>query len=340
MSYKTLLLRFTPRWAHRLGRDLYFALRLLPNVVYDTRRFLVHSGLNRSRNHKAEHAARVTLFYHQVEKGLSLATPRPGFGMGVIPRLLADTEAYVRRYGWEHPATTAVCALRAYVGFNDRAGQDVSFVTQRLAAIEAACPGHAEALARAAGGTRHITREGLAAARQGTFSTLFNSRFSIRHFAPGTVPDADIAAAVALAQKTPSVCNRQTWQVHAFKDRGQIQQLMDIQAGGRGFSDNIATLLVVACDLGQFVEVGERYQAWIDGGMFAMSVCLALHDQGHGSCCLNWSKEAATDRRMRAAAALPGAAQIIMLIAVGVIPDELEVAYSFRPPVDTCLTWH
>lgn len=338
MSYKTTLLRLTPRWAHRFGRDAYFALRLLPNVLYDTRRFLVHSGLNRSRDHKAEHAARVTLFYHQVEKGLSLASPRPGFGRPVVQRLLQDIEAYVRRHGWEHPATTAVCALRAYIAFNDRAGHDVSAVKAGLARIEASLP--AQALAGAGGGTRPITRDELAAQRQASFAAFFNSRYSIRNFEPGTVPDADIAAAIGVAQKTPSVCNRQSWQVHAYKGRAVIQQLMDIQAGGRGFADNIATLLVVTCDLGQFVEVGERYQPWIDGGMFAMSICLALHDQGHGTCCLNWSKEADADRRMRRAAALPDAAQIIMLIAVGVIPPELDVAYSFRPPVERCLTWH
>lgn len=338
MSYKTTLLRLTPRWAHRFGRDAYFALRLLPNVLYDSRRFLVHSGLNRSRDHKSEQAARVTLFYHQVEKGLSLASPRPGFGQPIVRRLLQDIESYVRRHGWEHPATTAVCALRAYVAFNDRVGHDVDFVKQRLAQIEASRP--EQVMAGAAGGVRHITRDELVVQRQTSFASFFNSRYSIRHFEPGPVPDADIAAAVALAQKTPSVCNRQAWQVHAFKDSAVIQQLMDIQAGGRGFAENIATLLVVTCDLGQFVEVGERYQSWIDGGMFAMSICLALHDQGHGTCCLNWSKEADTDRRMRRAAALPDAAQIIMLIAVGVIPQALDVAYSFRPPVDRCLTWH
>ena len=49
-------------------------------------------------------------------------------------------------------------------------------------------------------------------------------------------------------------------------------------------------LLIIAMDLKAFVPAHERYQHWIDGGMFSMSIIYALHSLGLSSCCLNWSK--------------------------------------------------
>jgi len=71
-----------------------------------------------------------------------------------------------------------------------------------------------------------------------------------------------------------------------------------------------------------------------------MSLCLAFHDLGYGSCCLNWSKEPHADKAMRAAAPISPSEQIIMLMAVGTLADEFNVARSYRPHVDHCLFIH
>jgi nitroreductase len=92
--------------------------------------------------------------------------------------------------------------------------------------------------------------------------------------------------------------------------------------------------------LKSFLDVEERYQPWIDGGMFAMSLCLALHDLGYGTCCLNWSKGPGTDKEMRSAASIPPSQQIIMLMGVGILKNEFNVARSYRPSVDQCLVIH
>ena len=136
MSYKTLILKITPTFVHQFIRDVYFVLKMLPNYLYDFRRFLVYSGMNKSRGYQSERAAHITLFYHQVEKGLSLAEPRPGFGMTIIPRLLSDVDSYVSTYGLVMPATAALGALENYVGFNDRLGHDASYVRDRLNQIK------------------------------------------------------------------------------------------------------------------------------------------------------------------------------------------------------------
>ena len=338
MSVKQLVWRVTPGFAHKWLRSLFFAGRLLPNALYDYRRFLSYSGINRSRDYQGEQAARITMAYHQLEKGMSFAQPRPGFGKDVVARLLAATDSYVRRYGLTAPATTALGVLQQYIGFNERAGVDVAALKQRVGTLLEAPMASADCSLD--GGSIEVTRAGLAAQRNGGFKDFFNSRYSVRHFAGGPLPEADLAEAIRIAQKTPSVCNRQAWKVHAYTKREDMERLLAIQSGSRGFGDQASAVLVVTCDMTRFVEVAERYQGWIDGGMFSMSICLAFHALGYGSCCLNWSKERDADIAVRKVTTLKPEEQVIMMIAVGTLPEAFRVAYSVRRPLSEALEIH
>lgn len=340
MSLKKWVWRIMPAGTHRLIRRMYFMLRLLPEYAYDCRRFLRHSGLNKSLGLAGEQAAQVVLAYHQIEKGLSLANPRPGFGKEAIERLLAALKRFAATQGWVAPATVGVRVLHEYMVFNEAAGLDMSALRARVLALVGGEATLAEIVAGAAGGTLLVSRAAMAGQQNEGFAGFFASRYSIRQFAGGAVSRTLIEAAVVIAQKTPSVCNRQTWRVHVYDQPEAMQKVMALQGGSRGFGDKAGAVLLVTCDLACFVEVGERYQAWIDGGMFAMSLSLALHSQGLGTCCLAWSKEHGTDQALRAMAGIPEGEQVIMLVAVGNLPDEFRVAVSARNEVGRMLRFH
>lgn len=338
MSFKKLVWRITPAFTQCWLRNVFFAFRLLPNVWYDTRRYFIYSGINKSRQYQGEQAARITMAYHQLEKGLSYAAPRPGFGQEVAARLLSAIEPFVTRYGFIAPATTALVCLNAYVAFSEGTGVDMAVLKARIAGLskEGGC---VLDICRERG-TKSVSRAELESKRATGFKDFFNSRYSVRNFSGGTIPDADIAEAICIAQKTPSVCNRQAWKVHAYSKKEDMARLLAIQSGSRGFGETASAVLVVTCDLTRFVNVAERYQAWIDGGMFSMSVCLAFHSLGYGSCCLNWSKERGDDIAVRRVADIKPAEQIIMMIAVGILPEHFKVAYSSLRPLDDALQVH
>ena len=340
MSCKSFFLRHSPVFLIRWLRDVLLALSLLRASCHDYVRFLVHSGINKNRYPREACAARITLFAHQVEKGLSLANPRPGFGMAVIPGLLDDIDTFIGRFGLVHPAVTALAALRNYLEFHARIGHPVEMVRERFAAILARHALSCEDTAIVAGGAMSIERTALEAERAAGFPRFFASRYSVRHFSGEPISGLAIRRAVEIAQKTPSVCNRQSWRVHAFSSPEVMARLLAIQSGSRGFGEQASALLVVTSELQTFLGVPERYQPWIDGGMFAMSLCLALHDQGYGVCCLNWSKMPHEDRALHEAADIPASEQIIMLLAVGTLPEKFSVARSYRPGVDHVLRLH
>ena len=68
-----------------------------------------------------------------------------------------------------------------------------------------------------------------------------------------------------------------------------------------------------------------------------MTLVYALHAQGLGTCCLNWSVEPSQDKAFKAAAGLPKHDAVIMLLAVGHLPEAFDVARSHRRPIDEVL---
>ena len=69
----------------------------------------------------------------------------------------------------------------------------------------------------------------------------------------------------------------------------------------------------------------------------AMTLIYALHYQGLGTCCLNWSVEPQQDHRFKQAAQLPAHERIIMLLAVGNLLNRVCVAHSPRRPLSDLL---
>jgi nitroreductase len=276
--------------------------------------------------------------YHQLEKGLSMPAVRPGFGVQPVGKLLRVLPEFLAERGLVAPASVAVGTLDRYIAFNEQKGVDVSRVKGQLQALEQRFGFHAKDCVE--GGSRPVRRADLQRAIDFDFAAFFESRHSVRQFAGGEIPRGVIERAVGVALKTPPVCNRQAFRVHAYADPEMRAKLLAVQAGSRGFGDGASVVLVVTCDLTYFVNVGERYQAWIDGGMFSMSLCLSFHALGLGSCCLNWSKERRDDLALRRISSIPDTEQVIMLLAVGTLPEEFSVAYSARNELPSVLQIH
>lgn len=335
-ALKKMIWRIMPNFTHLWIRNLYFAGRLIPNACYDAWRFFAYSGLNKSRDYQGEQAARITMAYHQLEKGLSFASPRPGFGRKSATRLISAIEPFVNRYGFIPPATTAVGVLKSYITFNELNDIDMSETKRSVEKLES----FAARTEDCTGGVVSIDLMQLEQNRAAGFKRFFNSRYSIRHYSGGEIPDEHIIDATQTAQKTPSVCNRQAWKVHAFKNKSVMRQLLEIQSGNRGFGEQASAVLIITCDLTRFVHVGERFQPWIDGGMFSMSLCLAFHDLGYGTCCLNWSKEYDDDLALRKIARIDPQEQVIMMMTVGTLPEHFNAARSIRRPLGEILQIH
>ncbi len=241
----------------------------------------------------------------------------------------------MRRYDTDWTTDAAIDALRSYTKFNAEGGHTNSDV---LCAVQAAIETYGRITPYADdSATIACTRDEVLEAREFDFAKFVASRHSIRQFTSEPVDFALVEAAVSMAMSTPSVCNRQAWRVYAYTDAEAKTRILTQQTGNRGFGEQIAVLLVVACDLRCFFNASERNQAWVDAGMFAMSLVLALHSVGLGTCCLNWCISGKAGPAALASGGIPESDAVAMMIGVGHVPERFHVARSRRKPVKEAL---
>ena len=305
----------------------FFRFNGLRDYLYDYRRFTRYSSALDPKISPQARLARITKAYHMIEKGLALPEPRPGFGQEPIAMLLAEVPE-LEAAGHAGPVTrSARASLAAYVRWHDALGHQVPPPVRQFAATAETAPG----------GAIVLERQFIQSAAGIDFARFARSRYSVRNFTGAPVSEEAIRTAVEVALKTPRVCNRETRRVHFANTPGDMGRMLSVQNGNRGFGHLAGAVLMITSDVREFVEYGERNQCWVDGGLFAMTLAFAFHAQGLGTCMLNASNASWKDRRLRAILGLPDHEVVITFMAVGHLPDQLMVAESPAPDVDSIL---
>ncbi|MBZ9935678.1 nitroreductase family protein [Mesorhizobium sp. BR1-1-16] len=325
-----------PRKANRLT-DIVPRIRrqasLLRNFAYDYRRFTRASYLN-GPSSRENRKAQIHLLAHMIEHGLSLRDPRPAFGMPKVAELCADTARYIDDFGLDASTEIAVKALVAYAAFNKATGGDIGTLGGTIAGLERRVEA---ARAEIFGGTEDVLADEVRQRASMDFLGFMDARHSVRQYADQPVAPQVIERAVRAAQQTPSSCNRQTCRAYVFTAKDDIARVLDFQEGHRGFGEQLGGLAIVTSNLSHWYAVGERYQGWIDGGMFAMTLALGLHAEGLGACMLNWSTTQDVDRAMRDFVGIPDDELVITMIGFGHMPESFKVPRSQRKPVGDVL---
>jgi nitroreductase len=278
-------------------------------------------------------------YYHKIEKALTLPEVRPLFGLSYIETVLDLMDRWVCLTG----GLEAVVFRGAYaslVHYREHGGESLTQKRPDLARrLDQFLADHKEPDENFnLGGTITVATEELQAGCQTVdFERFVHQRHSVRNFTKRHIPDSAIIQAAKLAQRSPSVCNRQCWRVHVFTSSADKAKVLQQQSGNVGFGHLADRVLLVTADLRGFVSSGERNQAYTDAGMFAMTLLYALQAQGIASCCLNLSISFHQDRVLRRVCKIPEWEIPIMMIAVGYPPESLQVAISARVPTQSIL---
>ena len=163
------------------------------------------------------------------------------------------------------------------------------------------------------------------------FEELVKNRHSVRHFSEKPLDIEEVKDAVALAQYTPSACNRQGWKCYIVQDKKKVEELLKYQNGNRGFGQEFDKLILVTGDLRAFNRDREVFQVFIDGGMYAMRVLDSLYYKGIATCPLSASLTPDQEKNARRILGLDDAEVFIMYIGIGNYPDgEIQTTRSER----------
>jgi nitroreductase len=325
------------RLRHTLRANCTSVYWLCSNALFDTAKYARFSASLKKQHSQKNHAALLTFYYHKIEKGLALPSPKPGFGSSwIVSDFLPLLKKYFQTNGADDVVGSCRRSLEEYVSFHAyHTGRGVETVQCVLEALK----GLPETDHSVGGGTRSVDVESLMKSWAVDFASFANARHSIRNFSDTPVEPRIIEKAVAVAQRAPSVCNRQSWRVYALLKKEAIQQALKLQNGNAGFGEKIPCLLLVTGDVSTMLFSYERNQVWIDGGLFSMALIYALQSMGLASCCLNLCLPWNVEKKLAALYQMPQDERPIMMIAVGHLPDHLLVAHSQRQPLSAVLTW-
>lgn len=279
-------------------------------------------------NAQSQLEARMTFHAHSIEKGLSHKNIRLGFGEPALTSLSKVMQTYLEKgYGKKSEAyQNATSVLEAYFTLHKNLEHDVSHI-KSLFSEEIISD--AQANISGFGGVVHVSMVDKSNNREKNFKSLFNGRWSIREYDSRPVENALILEAIEISKKTPSVCNRQSARVTTIFDQNLIERTLSLQGGFAGYGTP-PVLLMVTSDLSAAVGVHERNQAFIDGGLFSMSLLLSLEYVMLAACPLNAMLRPHQERSLRELLEIPDSESIIMFISVGHFAPETPAPKSFR----------
>ena len=274
---------------------------------------------------------------HVIEKGMSMLSPRKGFGQEKVKHLLDRLSQYEKQYGKQdapflsYPLST----VKAYIDYSKNSGVEIPDIEQSFEQLVKLVP--TALIESKPAGIKVTTKKRLLECCNKDFESLLNSRHSLRYFSSEQVSKELINKALELAQRTPSACNRQGWHTHVFEGEESVR-LMYWQEGCRGCEEGFRQSILVTANLKAFLS-HEVFQAYIDGGLYAMNLVNALHSLGLGtiplSCGFSFDKLRYLDQF-----GIPEYEIPILIIAFGHVEEEYRYAVSTRKAVTLTNTFH
>lgn len=323
---KKLLKQFIPLAILNLVISYKSALSLFIQYLYDYRIYRQYNGAKLKMN-LAQIEGKIIAHYHVLEKGISHPTPKNCFSLPVAENLvklinLYDSNALTR----SRQVDVAVEVLKQYQVFSTNRNCIPKDLVDRIEMLNAS--------SEFKPGSISFTKEDFFKKSAAAFDQFALSRFSVRDFTEDNLAIDLLQAAIKVAQKTPSVCNRQTAKVHILTHKNDIEHHLALQTGNRGFGHKINKLLIITSDIHFFEGPKERNQAFTDGGMFAMSLLYALHHQKIGAVTLNWAYSRGQDKALHDLGIVPKNEKVILFIGVGHVPEHFKVAVSDRRNLD------
>ena len=275
-----------------------------------------------------QYEAHITKLYHAIEKGLSYKDYRAGFGKDNIEKLIQLMTSYAEKYDVNsHFYETALSVLYAYIEKNKENGFTDYQIEEKIQLL----PGETNN----DGGALNFIPFSADEVKKLGFADFIKNRHSVRTYSTESVDINKVKSAIALAQHTPSACNRQGWRARIVESKDIIKEVLDHQNGNRGFGEAIDKIIVITGDLRYFNRSRELHQVYIDGGMYAMNILHALHYEHIASIPLSAALTVSQENHVRRILNLDDAEVLIMYIGIGNYADgELLTTKSARRPAN------
>jgi nitroreductase len=308
-------------------------------AIYDFSRFAFYGGWKCDLADQQERNFYASKVYHSLEKSMSYTEQNPASGWANAVIVIEILEAAVKYNNAGYHDKVAALVLGRFLENNN--GKTSTVIADQVRVNFECIKSKLDTNVDTNFGVFNSSKDELNKGILANPEEFFYTRHSIREFGNvySSIDKPIIEEAIRLSLKTPSACNRQAWHVYHISDHNQIKKALSHQKGNRGFGHKVNDLLVVCSDIKAFNPGSERYQHWIDGGMFSMSLVYALHSVGLASCCLNWSQQGRDDKRFRKDfPEISNSHSVILMLAIGEPKENNKICVSPRRPMSEIFT--
>lgn len=269
----------------------------------------------------------IVIQYHVIEKGLTMPNRHLAFGKTVLCDLMLRIETYLKQYDSDDRVLYAIGVVKAYYELHAENGYDFSDDVVFWQKVQ----GFLDAYGKVPVSRQiHTTKTQFYSSVDEAFPQFARSRHTVRHYSGQAIDIKTIGAAVELAMTAPSACNRQHTRVRCIANKELVQKVLALQGGNRGFGHLADKVLVVSGDMRDEVGPWERNDVYINGGIFLMNLCYALHYHKIAHCILSCAFSPEKDKEVRTLIGLPESEAFVAMISCGIAPEEFDVAASPR----------
>lgn len=266
-------------------------------------------SLSNSQKSQDKYLASIMLHMHALEKGMSFPTKRI-FGENKAINLTKLLSDYLQIYPYNNTCKIAINVLYEYLK-SDYSTRN----TKSRETINNFLLRNKEILQDNFSGTKEVSNPPLFDRK--LIEAFFESRSSVRFFSDAEITEEEVIEVMKIASTTPTACNRQTSRVHIYKNKETISQLIDNQLGDQGWCNNANALFVITSNVSYFNNSYERFQPFIDGGLFAMNFDMGLHLNHIASCFKMFVREPKREKKFKEIAQIPKNEVPIVLILAG-----------------------
>lgn len=301
---------------------LVVLLRIIGELIQEFKMLSKFLGAVNTKDSQSKWEADLIIKSHAIEKGLSMECVRLGFGQEKVEKILDEITEYKKYYSNTLFIEKINAILNSYFCFNKNSVPNC-LIEKYKATFK-------ECLDKVEGGTYLINNIDIKKATNIDFDSFLKSRYAIRDFDNTPVNIDLIYKAIEMAKKTPSACNRQPWGVYIYTNEFKKDILR--WQGNKGFIENIQVVVVVTSSLESFF-INEIHQAYIDGGLYAMTLLLCLHSVGLGTIPLTLGMMSSKNKALYTKFGISKKEVPILMIGIGNTKNEYKVAVSNRKDI-------
>ena len=279
----------------------------------------------------ANKEADIILQYHGLEKGMLYTEMKKGFAKGRINNLhkLLNDKDVIKSITSRSQIKVGYQVMCKYYELHEEAGYNIESIFSK-----AQYENYKSILNSNYNDGFHgiieWTKEDFFSSNNDNFEMFAHSRKSTRNFTGEKIPYDIINKAISLANTAPSVCNRQASHVYLIEDKKTIDNVLSVQGGFTGYTENVNQLLILTNDRKYYYSIGERNQAYIDGGLYLMNLLYSLHYYKIGNCPTHWGKTHSDEKKLSKYIIIPDSEVIICMIPIGILKSHFRTTLSER----------